>query len=155
MTIALDLRLPWAHPAVANLQALTGVLAPRENWSERELGRLTRKFAVRAGEELHHVARFDGVDPWRMCLARTDQIEIWLQTWTPWQGTGPHGHDGAAGAYTVLLGELTGTWRNGRGRAKQAVRAAGSGATFGPGRMHALQNRGTIEAISLHAFARV
>jgi predicted metal-dependent enzyme (double-stranded beta helix superfamily) len=153
MTVTVDFA-PWAHPMIANLRPLAGVLAPREQWSERDLGRLTKQFATRAAEELHQLARFDLVERWRLPLARTEQVEVWLLTWTPWQGIGPHDHDGTAGAYTVLLGELTGTWRDGRGRAKQAVRAAGSGATIEPGRIHSVQNRGTIEAISVHAYSR-
>lgn len=152
MSLSVDLR-PYAHPSVANARALAGVLAPRPSWSERDLTRLTKQFATRAAEELHQAARFDPIDRWRLLLARTEQVEVWLLTWTPWQGTGPHDHDGEAGAYTILLGELTGTWRDGRGRARQAVRAAGSSASFGPGQVHALCNRGTIEAISVHAYS--
>jgi predicted metal-dependent enzyme (double-stranded beta helix superfamily) len=152
MTLALDL-LPYAHPSVAGARALTGVLAPRPSWSRRDLARLTRLFATRAADELHQAARFDPVQPWRLRLAATEQVEVWLQTWLPGQGTGPHQHGGAAGAYTILLGELTGTWRSGRGRTRQAVRVAGSGASFDPDGLHALQNRGTIEAISVHAYS--
>jgi predicted metal-dependent enzyme (double-stranded beta helix superfamily) len=153
MTVTVDFA-PWAHPMVANLRPLAGVLAPREQWSERDLGRLTKQFATRAAEELHRLARFDPIERWRLLLARTEQVEVWLLTWTPWQGTWPHDHDGRAGAYTVLLGELTGSWRDGRGRAKQAVRAAGSGEAIEPGRIHSVQNRGTMEAISVHAYSR-
>ena len=53
----------------------------------------------------------------------------------------------------MLFGELTGTWLTGRGRTRQAVRAAGSGASFAAGSVHALQNRGVIEAISVHAYS--
>jgi predicted metal-dependent enzyme (double-stranded beta helix superfamily) len=152
MRAAVDL-LPYAHPSVAGARALTGVLAPRSNWSPRDLARLTRIFATRATEELHQAARFDPVEPWRLRLAATGQVEVWLQTWTPWQATGPHGHGDSAGAYTILLGELTGTWQTGRDRTRQAVRAAGSGASFVAGSVHSLQNRGSIEAISVHAYS--
>ncbi len=152
MTAAVDL-LPYAHPSVAGARALAGVLAPRPSWSQRDLARLTRIFATRGADELHQVARFDPVEPWRLRLAATEQVEVWLQTWSRWQGTGPHQHGGSAGAYTILLGELTGTWRSGRGRTKQAVRAAGSGASFSAGGVHSLHNRGSIEAISVHAYS--
>jgi predicted metal-dependent enzyme (double-stranded beta helix superfamily) len=152
MTLSVDLR-PYAHPSVANARGLAGVLAPRSRWSERDLTKLTRQFATRAAEELHQTARFDPIDRWRLLLARTEQVEVWLLTWTPWQGTGPHEHGGAAGAYTVLLGELTATWRDDRGRSRQAVRAAGSSASFAADQVHALSNRGTIEAISVHAYS--
>ncbi len=152
MRAAVDL-LPYAHPSVASARALTGVLAPRSHWSPRDLAKLTRVFATRAADELHQAARFHPVEPWRLRLAATEQVEVWLQTWIPWQATGPHGHGDSAGAYTILLGELTGTWRTGGGRAKQAVRSAGSGASFAAGSVHSLQNRGSIEAISVHAYS--
>ena len=48
MTLSLDhgVELPYAHPSVAGAWALAGVLAPREGWSERDLARLTRRFAT-------------------------------------------------------------------------------------------------------------
>lgn len=152
MEAAVDLQ-PYAHPSVASARALAGVLAPRSSWSPRDLAKLTRLFATRATDELHQAARFDPLEPWRLRLAATDQVEVWLQTWTPGQGTGPHGHGDSAGAYTVLLGQLTATWRSGRGRSRQAVRVAGAGSSFDPGAIHSLRNRGTTEAISVHAYS--
>jgi len=66
VTLSLDhgVELPYAHPSVAGVRALAGVLAPRESWSERDLARLTRRFATRAAEELHQTARFDRAERW-------------------------------------------------------------------------------------------
>jgi hypothetical protein len=155
VTLSLDrgVDLPYAHPSVSGARALAGVLAPRERWSERDLARLTRRFATRAAEELNLVARFDAVDRWHLRLALTEEVEVWLLTWTPWQGTGSHDHGGAAGAYTVLHGELTETWTDRRGRTKRSVRPAGSSASCGADRVHTVQNRGTLEAISVHAYS--
>ena len=122
MTLSLDhgVALPYAHRSVAGVRALAGVLAPRGRWSERDLARLTRRFATRAAEELYQTARFDPGERWHLRLALTEEVEVWLLTWTPWQGTGQHDHGGAFGAYTVLHGELTETWRDGRGRTKRS-----------------------------------
>ena len=155
MTLALDrgVELPYAHPSVAGARALAGVLAPRERWSERDLARLTKRFATGAAAELYLAARFDAADRWHLPLALTEEVEVWLLTWTPWQGTHEHGHGGAAGAYTVLHGELTETWSDRRGRTKRSVRPPGSSASYRPGRVHPVQNCGTLEAISVHAYS--
>ena len=155
MTLSLSrgVELPYAHRSVSAARGLAGVLAPRGHWSERDLARLTRLFATRAADQLHLAARFDAVERWRLALAATDEVEVWLLTWTPYQGTGPHDHGGAAGAYTVLHGELTETWQDHRGRTKRTVRPAGSSASYGPDRVHAVQNRGMLEAISVHAYS--
>jgi predicted metal-dependent enzyme (double-stranded beta helix superfamily) len=145
--------LPYAHPSVAGVRALAGVLTPREHWSERDLARLTRRFVTRAAEPLYLAARFDAGDRWHLPLALTEEVEVWLLTWTPWQGTGSHDHGGAAGAYTVLHGELTETWTDRRGRTRRTVRPAGSSTSYGPDRVHTVQNRGTLEAISVHAYS--
>ena len=123
MSLSVDLR-PYAHPSVADARALAGVLAPRPSWSERDLTRLTKQFATRAADELHQAARFDPIDRWRLLLARTEQVEVWLLTWTPVAGHRPHDHDGEAGAYTILLGELT-EHLAGRPRPGQAGRPGG------------------------------
>ena len=154
MTLSLDhgVELPYAHPSVAGAWALAGVLAPRERWSERNLARLTRRFATRAAEELYLAARFDRAERWHLRLALTEEVEVWLLTWTPWQGAEQHDHGGATGAYTVLHGELTETWIDRRGRTRRTVRPAGSSASYGANRVHTVQNRGTLEAISVHAY---
>ena len=155
MTLSLDqgVELPYAHPSVATVRGLAGVLAPRESWSESDLARLTRRFATGATEELYLTARFDRAERWRLRMALTEEVEVWLLTWTPWQGTEQHDHGGAAGAYSVLHGELTETWTDRRGRSKRTVRPAGSSASFGADRVHFVQNRGTLEAISVHAYS--
>lgn len=155
MTLSLDhgVELPYAHPSVAKLRALAGVLAPRQRWSEADLARLTRRFTTGAAEELYLAARFDRAERWHLRLALTDEVEVWLLTWTPWQGTEQHDHGGALGAYSVLHGELTESWTDRRGRRKRIVRPARSSASFGADRVHSVQNRGALEAISVHAYS--
>ena len=152
MTLAVDLEVfvPYAHGSVAEARPLAGALAPRARWSRRDLVRLTRRFAEGAAAELHQAARFDPVERWYLRLAATEQVEVYLMTWTPGQHTRPHGHAGA-GAYTVLYGELTETWQDGRRRGT-TVRAAGEAAAVSDG-VHTLDNLGTLGAISVHAYA--
>ena len=151
--LAHGVELPYAHPSVAGVRALAGVLAPLERWSERDLARLTKRFATRAAEGLYQTARFDQTERWHLPLALTEEVEVWLLTWTPWQGTEQHDHGGAVGAYTVLHGELTETWTDHRGRTRRAVRPAVSSTSYGADRVHIVQNRGTMEAISVHAYS--
>jgi hypothetical protein len=147
----LEIATPYAHPSVAGARALAGVLAPRPHWSPADLRKVSRLFASRAADELHRVARFDPASRWRLQLARTGGVEVWLETWTPGQsgvGAGP----GAASAYTVLDGELTETWPGGAGL-RRARRRPGRGAAAGPDRPHTLHNLGLLPAISVHAYA--
>ena len=141
---------PYAHPCVATAPPLAGVLAPRPHWSPADLRRLTRVFATRAAAELHGAARFDPIARWRLRLARSGQVEVWLVTWTPGQSSSWHEH-GTAAAYTVLDGELTETRPHGRAGTRATRRRPGRGAAAGPGHLHTLQNLGVLPAISVHA----
>ena len=141
---------PYAHPSIAAARPLAGVLAPRPHWSPAALRRLTRIFAARAGGELHRAARVDPGTRWRLRLASSGQVEVWLVTWLPGQASAWHEHD-TASAYTVLDGELTETWPHGRAGTRRAHRRPGRGSASGPGQLHTLQNLGVIPAISVHA----
>jgi predicted metal-dependent enzyme (double-stranded beta helix superfamily) len=145
--------LQYAHHSVAGARGLAGVLAPRQRWSRRDLVRLTRRFVTRAADELYLAARFDPVERWQLRLALTEEVEVVLLTWTPSQATAPHDHRGAEGAYTVLHGELTEIWPGRHGRIKRTVRPAGSSASYAADRVHTVQNRGPLEAISVHAYS--
>ena len=154
LSLAADVRLPYAHPALAALRPLgSGLLAGREGWNAAELGRLARRVAAGAAGELHLAARFDPANRWFLRLALTEEVEVWLLTWTPGQGTRPHDHGGASGAFTVLRGELTETWRDGPVQARRATKARGHGSAFGPERVHTVANRGRQDAVSVHAYS--
>jgi predicted metal-dependent enzyme (double-stranded beta helix superfamily) len=149
VTLAVDLAVPvpFAHSSVAGVTALTGVLAPRKRWTSRDLTKLTKRFARHAAAELHHAARFDPAERWYLRLAGTEQVELYLMTWTPGQHSSTHAHTGDAGAYTVLYGELAETGPDGRVR----LRAAGEGVAL-PDR-HSLANLNSLYAISIHAYS--
>lgn len=158
MTVTADLQdlnllLPYAHPSVAYSRPLEGVLAPRDHWTPGDLGRVARQFARHASGELHRAARFDPVSRWYLRLALTEDVEVWLLTWGPGQATRPHDHGRASGAYTVLYGELTETWREGSDPTRRGRRTAGAGSAFGPTRVHTIANEGTLGAVSVHAYS--
>jgi quercetin dioxygenase-like cupin family protein len=153
LSLATDVRLPYAHTALDALRPLGGLVAPREHWSAVDLGRLARRVAAGAAGELHLAARFDPANRWFLRLALTEQVEVWLLTWTPGQGTRPHDHGGASGAFTVLRGELTETWRDGPVQARRAAKARGHGSAFGPERVHTVANTGSTDAVSVHAYS--
>jgi hypothetical protein len=104
---------PYVNPALVAVGALRRALAAPGDLTSDDLGRLTRLLAATAADPLRRTARHDPAARWYLRLALTDRVEVWLLTWTPGQGTRPHDHGGASGAYTVMAGELTETWRDG------------------------------------------
>ena len=76
---------------------------------------------------------------------------MWLLSWLPGQGTPPHDHGGAAGAFTVLVGELAETYRYPSGPIRNQLHTRAAGLGFGAGRAHLVQNLGPAKAASVHA----
>lgn len=48
-----------------------------------------------------------GFDPAQRWYQTHDDAEVWLLTWLPGQGADLHDHGRSAGAFVVMLGELT------------------------------------------------
>jgi predicted metal-dependent enzyme (double-stranded beta helix superfamily) len=141
----------YLHPA---LMPLAPSLTGRGDWAVGDLARLTRLLVADLPAALRREAVHDPAARWYLRLALTESVEVWLLTWTPGQHTRPHDHGGAAGSYTVLDGALTETWRDGPGGpTHRGVRRPGSGAAFGPERVHLVANRGTLDATSVHAYS--
>jgi predicted metal-dependent enzyme (double-stranded beta helix superfamily) len=82
-------------------------------------------------------------------------VELWLLTWLPGQQTQPHDHGGAAGAFTVLAGELSEQYRYPGGPILDLKHTLGNAIGFGAGRAHQIGNAPTaIEpAASVHAYS--
>jgi predicted metal-dependent enzyme (double-stranded beta helix superfamily) len=140
----------FIHPALLPVaSAVTG----RGDWPVGDLARLTRLLAADVAPALRAEAVHDPVERWYLRLALTEQVEVWLLTWTPGQATEPHDHGGASGSYTVLDGVLTETWRDGPGPTRGGVRPQGTGSAFGPDRAHVVANRGSRNATSVHAYS--
>ena len=140
----------YVHPALLPVaSAVTG----RGDWPVGDLARLTRLLTTDLAAALRAEAVHNPFERWYLRLALTEQVEVWLLTWTPGQATRPHDHGGAAGSYTVLDGVLTETWGDGAGPTHRAVRPHRTGSAFGPDRVHVVANQGSRNATSVHAYS--
>jgi hypothetical protein len=141
------------HPRL-DLPRLAELLAPRAPvWTPTELRGLTRAVTAELREPLLGVLRFVSPNRWWARLALTEEVELWLLSWLPGQGTEPHDHGGACGAFTVLTGELAETFRYPSGPIRSELHATGSSLGFGSGRAHQVRNLGTRRAASVHAYS--
>ncbi|MYW00093.1 cysteine dioxygenase family protein [Streptomyces sp. SID3343] len=148
ITVAGD---PLAAPARLALP-----VAPAVRPAVARLAALARQHADLVAAELDQV-RYDPVSRWYKRLAATEDMEIWLLSWLPGQGTGLHDHGGSSGVFTVVSGELherslviTPLRRAG---ARERVLTAGSARVFGPTYVHEVTNMGTEPAVSVHVYA--
>ncbi|NDZ82602.1 cupin domain-containing protein [Streptomyces sp. SID10853] len=126
-----------------------------------EFAGLARAIAADRGQWAHLV-EYDAVSRWYHRLRTVPQApgpaltgqpqppagyEIWLLSWVPGQGSGPHGHGRSSGVMTVLDGRLTErTERGGR------VLEAGAQRVFAPGYSHEVVNDSLEPAVSLHVY---
>ena len=101
-------------------------------------------------------------DPWSrhyVRLAAERDVEAWLLTWLPGQGTEWHDHGGSAGAFLPVRGTLTErqatVQRDGPPRIRPEARtvAAGMLRPFGTTHVHRVTNEGPEPAVSLHVYA--
>jgi predicted metal-dependent enzyme (double-stranded beta helix superfamily) len=146
--------IPYLHPGLAAVAPLAGALAPRRPlWMADELARLTDLLVRTAPSTLRRLAGHDPDQRWYGRLALTEQVEIWLIGWAPGQGTRPHDHGGASGAFTVLDGRLSETYRDGAAPLRRAVVGPPHGSAFGPERLHVVTNLGLVNATSVHAYS--
>ncbi|MFH0244089.1 cysteine dioxygenase [Streptomyces sp. HK10] len=93
------------------------------------------------------LVRYDATTRWYHRLRTGPGYEVWLLSWVPGQGSGPHGHGPSSGVLTVLDGELT-------ERTASGERALGAGAqrVFAPGHVHEVVNDALEPAVSLHVY---
>ncbi|GLZ43320.1 cysteine dioxygenase family protein [Actinokineospora sp. NBRC 105648] len=147
-TIDLDIHPRFDQPLLREL------VAPRDPlWTPRELRDLTATVTTELRAKLVDTVRFSSPKRWWTRLAVTDEVELWLLSWLPGQGTAPHDHGGAAGSFTVLLGELAETYRYPSGPIRHQLHGHDSSIGFGQGRAHLVQNLGTANAASVHAYS--
>jgi quercetin dioxygenase-like cupin family protein len=94
------------------------------------------------------LVEYDATTRWYHRLRTGPGYEVWLLSWVPGQGSGPHGHGPSSGVLTVLEGRLT--ERTGAG----AVRHLGPGTqrVFAPGYVHEVANDALEPAVSLHVY---
>ena len=86
-------------------------------------------------------------------LPAPDGAELWLLTWLPDQSTDLHDHGPSAAALTVVAGWLEEVRADATGRRTTSVLAAGDGVHLSPGVVHDVGNRGTVPAVSVHAYS--
>jgi hypothetical protein len=98
--------------------------------------------------------RFPPEERWFGLLHATPRVELWLLTWQQESATELHDHGDAAGACTVVTGELEEirASRLGRRLRRRSV-TAGQSWSFSPGYVHDMVNRERTSAVSVHAYS--
>lgn len=100
------------------------------------------------------LVRFTADRRWYRRLELTEIYEIWLLAWLPGQQTGFHDHGEAAGAFTVVRGELQERLaRPGSRQVRQRVARHGSVRSFGARHLHDVSNESAWPAVSVHAYS--
>lgn len=140
---------PWLDPG----RTREIVVSDRPVWTPDELRALTRKLAGQFAATLSELVRYVPEQRWWARLALTPGVEVWLLSWLPGQGTRPHDHGGARGAFTVLSGRLTETYRYPGRHIRAAARESGQSIGFGPSRAHIVHNTFDAPAASVHAYS--
>jgi hypothetical protein len=141
------------HPALASPD-LARLVRPRgPQWTPGGLHGLVTRIGAEFAGELLDIVRFASPQRWWARLALTEEVEVWLLSWLPGQRTEPHDHGGAAGAFAVLLGELSETYRYPRGQIGHRDHPTGSALGFGAGRAHQVWNTGLAKAATVHAYS--
>lgn len=97
--------------------------------------------------------RFKTARRWWSRLLSTDDVELWLLTWLPEQGTDLHDHGDSAAAVTVLAGALEEVRAGDDGSLSSHVLSAGDAVWIPPGAVHDVAHTGTSPSVSLHAYA--
>ncbi len=156
VTTSLPVNLKHAkdiHPGVDVPSLHEAVHPERTLWSAAELHELTGEVAATLATPLLDIVRFDAGQRWWARLALTMGVELWLLSWAPGQGTEPHDHGGASGAFTVTIGALHEQYRHAGGPLRTADWTIGDTVAFGPQRAHQLRNTSDGPAASVHAYS--
>jgi predicted metal-dependent enzyme (double-stranded beta helix superfamily) len=139
--------------ALAPLPIDALVRSRRPLWTPSELRSLVATIGVRHGDELLDQVRFASPQRWWARLALTEEVEVWLLSWLPGQRTAPHDHGGASGAFSVVLGTLSETYRYPGTDIRQRTHTVSSAIGFGPGRAHQMWNTSWEKATTVHAYS--
>lgn len=139
--------------AVASSSIESLVRARSPLWTPSELRDLVATIGTRHGAELLAQVRFASPRRWWARLALTEEVEVWLLSWLPGQHTEPHDHGGASGAFSVVLGSLSETYRYPGGDVRQRTHSLGSTIGFGAGRAHQVWNTTPAKAATVHAYS--
>jgi predicted metal-dependent enzyme (double-stranded beta helix superfamily) len=129
------------------------VLPRRPVWTPSELRDLVTTVGVSFGSTLLDQVRFASPQRWWSRLALTEEVEVWLLSWLPGQHTAPHDHGGASGAFSVVLGSLSETFRYPGSDVRRRTHDVGAAIGFGAGRAHQMWNTDLAKAATVHAYS--
>lgn len=113
---------------------------------------LTRFYADEVSSGAYPFIDFDPTERWHQRVYRDQRMDVWLISWLPTQSTELHDHGGAAGAFTVLSGQLREVVVTGD-RVREHDRRAGEAVGFGARYVHDVRNVFDAPAISVHAYS--
>ncbi|HEX6354358.1 cysteine dioxygenase family protein [Actinophytocola sp.] len=139
--------------AIAPLSIDTLVRSRGPLWTPAELRDLVSDIGTTHGSALLDQVRFASPQRWWARLALTEEVEVWLLSWLPGQHTAPHDHGGASGAFSVVLGTLSETYRYPGGDIQQRTHKLGSSIGFGAGRAHQVWNTSREKTATVHAYS--
>ena len=155
---ALSLPFSDSIPSTAPRPGSAGSLLTPTDPDVATAAALVRRLAA-TPDLWRHLLRFgEGDERWYARLDVDLHHEVWLISWLPGQSTGLHDHGEALGAFAVAEGALTETAvrPHRRGSVVDINRrefAPGEVRGFGYEHIHEVGNRGTVPAVSLHAYA--
>jgi predicted metal-dependent enzyme (double-stranded beta helix superfamily) len=134
--------------------SIDSLVRPRGSfWTPAELHGLVSTIGVQHRPELLAQVRFSSPQRWWSRLALTEEVELWLLSWLPGQHTEPHDHGGASGAFSVVLGTLSETYRYPGSPIAQRTHNLGSTIGFGAGRAHQVWNTSQEKTATVHAYS--
>jgi predicted metal-dependent enzyme (double-stranded beta helix superfamily) len=122
-------------------------------WTPPELRDLVTTVGEAHRAELLSQVRFASPQRWWARLALTEEVEVWLLSWLPGQHTAPHDHGGASGAFSVVLGSMSETYRYPGADVRQRTHDLDSSIGFGAGRAHQMWNTSSAPAATVHAYS--
>jgi mannose-6-phosphate isomerase-like protein (cupin superfamily) len=117
-----------------------------------ELSALTRSLAAHP-ELWRSLVRFQESGRWWTRLDGPVDVDVWLLTWLPSQGTELHDHGASAAAFTVVEGTLTEIRPTREGARASLDLSSDQTQTVDPGDLHDVLNTGTRPAVSIHAYS--
>jgi len=134
--------------------SISSLVRPRGPlWTPTELRDLVATIGTTFREQLIAQVRFASPQRWWARLELTEEVEVWLLSWLPGQHTAPHDHGGASGAFSVVLGTLSETYRYPGADIGYRLHRTGDAIGFGAGRAHQVWNTSTEKAATVHAYS--
>ena len=99
-----------------------------------------------------HLVRYDATTRWYHRLRTGPGYEVWLLSWVPGQGSGPHDHGRSSGVMAVVGGELVERSLTHAGEGARTLRPGGQ-RVFSSGYLHEVVNASLEPAVSIHLYS--